>query len=342
MRDSGHMFLIAHQGMVNAGLDVDAIYQRFGYNAQKLELHGGVRTPHQQQATFWESVETVTGDPDIGLHLCPHLPLYRGEIIEYLMFSSPTFGEGIERAFKYLRLVSDALSARLLHDDDGLRVCLVSNAISESQSRHTEICIVYEMLNLAASVTERSAQPLRVKLRCPRLSPQAEYDEVFGCPVVFDSDETEIWFDPQILQYRSPHWDPDLLRLHEELADKRLANLERHDLIAQIRKIFSQRLELHGCELDDVARELQMSPRRLRFELTQAGTSFSQLLMEFRYALARRLLAHSDERIENIVYLTGFSEPSTFYRAFKRWSGQTPVQYRQQKQADSEQASAAG
>lgn len=342
MRDSGQLFLVAHQGMVAAGLDVDAVYRRFGYNAQKLELHGGVRTPHQQQATFWESVEAITGDADIGLHLCRHLPLYRGEIIEYLMFSSPTFGEGLERAFKYLRLVSDALSARLVHDKRGLRVCMISSALCEPQSRHTEICIAYEMLQFAASVTGGQAQAQRIRLRCPRVSPQAEYDATFDCPVSFGAEETELWFDPAILAYRSPHWDPDLLRLHEDLADKRLASLERQDLIARIRTLFSQRLELQRCELEDVATELGLSPRRLRFELTQAGTSFSQLLMEFRYALARRLLGHSDERIENIVYLTGFSEPSTFYRAFKRWSGLTPVQYRQQKQQTTTESPAAG
>ena len=48
---------------------------------------------------------------------------------------------------------------------------------------------------------------------------------------------------------------------------------------------------------------------------------------------ARRLLADTEEPIDNIVYLTGFSEPSTFYRAFKRWSGMTPVQYRDRKRA---------
>ena len=59
-----------------------------------------------------------------------------------------------------------------------------------------------------------------------------------------------------------------------------------------------------------------------------AGTSFSQVLADFRYALARKLLRSTDESIENIVYLTGFSEPSTFYRAFKRWVGETPVEFR--------------
>jgi AraC-like DNA-binding protein len=107
-------------------------------------------------------------------------------------------------------------------------------------------------------------------------------------------------------------------------------------LIERIRTVFSQRLELEQCDLEDVARELNLPARRLRFELARAGTSFSQLLSDFRYALARKLLRSTEEPIEHIVYLTGFSEPSTFYRAFKRWSGMTPVQYREQKRAASQ------
>jgi AraC-like DNA-binding protein len=56
------------------------------------------------------------------------------------------------------------------------------------------------------------------------------------------------------------------------------------------------------------------------------------VLADFRYRLARQLLATTDESIDEIVYLTGFSEPSTFYRAFKRWSGMTPIEYRKTAQ----------
>ena len=330
MRDSGLLLQVVHAGMVKAGLDVNAIYNKLGYDAEQHDLRQ-LRTRHQMQALFWETVEAVTGDPDIGLHLCPHLPVFRGEVLEYLLFSSPTFGEGAQRALKYLRLVSDALNVRLVQDERGVRVAVIGSAVDAPQLRHTEICVVYELIQLGRSVTENRFTPLRVRLRCSRRAALADYERVFGCPVEFEGAESEVWFDPAVLSYRSPHGDPDLLQLHEDLASRRLATLKRGDLIEQIRKIFSQRLELENFELVDVARELNMPPRRLRFELTRAGTSFSELLAGFRYALAKRLLGTTDEPIENIVYLTGFSEPSTFYRAFKRWSGMTPVQYREQR-----------
>lgn len=325
------MLQIVHIGMVRAGLDVAAIYQRLGYNAEKLPLRE-MRFQHELQVYFWETLEQVTGDPEVGLHICPHLPVFRGEVLEYLFFSSPTFGDGIARSLKYLRLVSDAIDLRIVDDDQGARAVVKAAAVDAPQLRHTEFCVIYELIQFARNVTdEHFQQPQKLRLRFPPRLPLAEYEQLFGCPVEFNSSESEIWFDRSLLSYRSPRWDPDLLKLHEELAEKRLSNLKRQDLIDGIRKVFSQRLELDSCDLEDVARELGVPTRRLRFELSRAGTSFSQLLADFRYALARKLLRSTDEPIENIVYLTGFSEPSTFYRAFKRWSGMTPVQYRESR-----------
>jgi AraC-like DNA-binding protein len=330
MRDSGQLLQIVHEAMVRAGLDVNAIYARLGYNAEALPLRE-MRTPHQLQAFFWETVEAVTHDPDVGLHLCPHAPPFRGEVLEYLMFSSPTFGDGLRRSLKYLRLVSDALNLRLVQDEQGTRAVLKGTAIDAPQLRHSEILFAYQIIRFSQSVTESNYRPLRVRLRCSRRSSQKEYEDVFGCPVEFEFPESEIWFDSAALEFRSPHWNPDLLQLHEEHAEKRLSTLKREDLIERIRAVFARRLELDRCDLEEVSRELEIPPRRLRFELSRAGTSFSQVLANFRFALARKLLARTEEPVENIVYLTGFSEPSTFYRAFKRWSGMTPVQYRESK-----------
>jgi AraC-like DNA-binding protein len=59
-----------------------------------------------------------------------------------------------------------------------------------------------------------------------------------------------------------------------------------------------------------------------------AGTSLQRIINQYRKSLSRQLLSQTDETIAEIVYLTGFSEPSTFYRAFKRWEGMTPIEFR--------------
>lgn len=330
MRDSGQLFLLIHAGLVNAGLEVDAIYSQLGYSADQLPLRD-LRTPHQLQVFFWNTVEQVTGDRDIGLRLCPHLPPYRGEVLEYLMFSSPTFGQGCERVFKYLRLVSDALDVRLVRGDRWARLVIRSSPERAPVLRHTEICTAWEIIQFARGASEGAFRPLALRLSYEARSDLSRYEAAFGCPVAFGAEHCEIDFDPALLDLPSSRSDPDLLKVHEEVAEKRLSRLQRQDLIERIESVIARRLELQTCELDHVARELGMPERRLRFELAQAGTSFTQLLADFRYRLARRLLADTEESVDNIVYLTGFSEPSTFYRAFKRWSGMTPVQYRERK-----------
>jgi AraC-like DNA-binding protein len=83
-----------------------------------------------------------------------------------------------------------------------------------------------------------------------------------------------------------------------------------------------------GATLEQVAARLNMPARRLRERLAMAGVRFNDLVTDYRCRLAKDLLLNTDERIEVIVERTGFSEPSTFYRAFKRWVGETPVEFR--------------
>ena len=114
------------------------------------------------------------------------------------------------------------------------------------------------------------------------------------------------------------------------MANEKLAELARLDLVGAVKRAIGESLESGDTTLEAVAQRIGMPARRLRTELEDAGTSFNHVLADYRSRLARRLLARTDESIEQIVYLTGFAEPSTFYRAFKRWTGITPQQYRRQ------------
>ena len=110
-----------------------------------------------------------------------------------------------------------------------------------------------------------------------------------------------------------------------------LTRLEKQDLVAQVNRLIGELLESGHANLEEVAERLGIKARQLRTRLADAGTNFNQLVADYRCRLAKRLLAGTEESIDEIVYLTGFSEPSTFYRAFKRWVGMTPIEYRKLK-----------
>ncbi|BAN50788.1 putative AraC family transcriptional regulator [Metapseudomonas resinovorans NBRC 106553] len=131
----------------------------------------------------------------------------------------------------------------------------------------------------------------------------------------------------------------DALRTRETDSDetnarRRLVEGERLELVRQVRALIGELLVDGGATLEQVAARLNMPARRLRERLGVAGVRFNDLVTDYRCRLAKELLLDTDERIDVIVERTGFSEPSTFYRAFKRWVGETPVEFRRKGRRD--------
>ena len=111
-----------------------------------------------------------------------------------------------------------------------------------------------------------------------------------------------------------------------------MTKLKQQDLVNDVRQTIASMLEKTEITSELVGRDLGIDANDLVVQLREAGTSFSQVLNEYRHGLSKKLLADTEESISEIVYLTGFSEPSTFYRAFKRWEGITPIEFRKNSQ----------
>ncbi|MEQ5834178.1 AraC family transcriptional regulator [Marinobacter sp. NFXS9] len=331
LRDAGVMLRLIYQAMKQKGVDTDEIFKRLGVDEDYLNS-AHLRTPHNAQLFFWQIVEEVSGDPDVGLHLGQALPTYKGQVLEYLFLSSPTFGEGLRRALNYQRLLSDAANTEFFIDGD--QACMVLDAASDEVRRlkHFNECFVQGLVTFFKSITDDRFKCSKVEFEHEREERQDHVAEVLDCEVVFGAEENRMYFPASLLAHPSSHAEPELLALHERFASEQVARLEKKDIVGQVERIVAELLDSGEVTLDSVAERLDIKPRTLRTRLTEAETSFNQVLADFRYRLARQLLATTDESIDEIVYLTGFSEPSTFYRAFKRWSGMTPIEYRKAAQ----------
>lgn len=330
LTDSSVVLRFGYQAMRRAGMPVEEILGRAGVALSQIDAHK--RTPFSAQQAFWQAAEAATSDPDVGLHLGEHLPLYRGQVVEYLFMSSSNFGEGLNRALAYQRLITDALNAQLVYDANNCYLTNGRQSYDAAVHRHFSECLMSGALRFFRFVTEGRFNPTHIDFNFTHGASDAEYQRVYGCPVRLGQVESRLYFDPAILDY--PLWqsEPELLRLHEQLALEQLQELARYDLVGEVRRAIGSTLESGETTLETVANQLSITPRRLRTQLSEANTCFQEILSDYRCRLAKRLLSQTSESIERIVYLTGFSEPSTFYRAFKRWTNETPVEYRKRKQ----------
>ncbi|MBR9912536.1 MAG: AraC family transcriptional regulator [Gammaproteobacteria bacterium] len=332
LSDSGFLVQMVYPALQKMGLDVERVVRECRISPRLLKDRTA-RFPHSAQLQFWRLLEDLSGDPQIGLHLAENLQVYRGQVLEYLFLSSANFGEGLRRAQNYQRLISDATQFELQEHESTSRLVLRFADDGEPGFRHRNECFARFLLRYFQAVTNGAFVAAQVDFNHSLAGDEAEYRRAFGCRVRFEQPVAALLFDTALLATPSSHAEPNLLRLHESLARKQLDRLTRQDLIGEVEKVIAQSLELGQPSLEAVAAQLGMHERVLRSRLANAGTNFNRVLADYRCSLAKRLLAATDESISDVVYLTGFSEPSTFYRAFKRWTGLTPIEYRQAKQA---------
>ncbi|MGB2180166.1 MAG: AraC family transcriptional regulator [Porticoccaceae bacterium] len=326
LTDSGTLVRMAYQGLLNLNVDADEVLRRCGLDPAQL-YKPNLRTHFSAQPLFWEAAVELSGDPCIGLHLGENMPVYKGQILEYLLLSSTTFGDGLKRVLNYQRLISDAMHGEVTESPTPY----LTNYFSEHRylTPHLAEAMVVSLIRFLQSVSDDKFKPTRICFTHTAKTNLEEYQRVFQCPVEFNTQQFKLYFDPDILNYRSPYAEPELLSMHVQSADQHMQQLEKRDLIVEVRSQVGALLESGDITLERISAELCMSPRQLRHQLTVAGTSLQRIITQHRKSLSRRLLSQTDESIAEIVYLTGFSEPSTFYRAFKRWEGMTPIEYRQ-------------
>lgn len=313
--------------MRELGLDAERFMARFGLDSKRLDERER-RTLHERVPDFWAALQAETGDANIGLHIGQHVPTFGGEVLEYLFLSSDTFGEGLDRALRYQALLSGAGLGELHVAGQRASLTMDSALPRVNADRHLYECLSQGIIRFFRSVTDDAFAPLAVDFVA---APPAAIDEaraVFGCPVSYDAEHNTLTFDAAVLKRASPHAEPRLVAMHEQVAAERLRELNATDFAIATRRAIAAELDAGTPSLARVARRLDVTERELRSRLAAAETSFNRELDAYRERLACRLLARTDQPIDEIVYLTGFSEPSTFYRAFRRWRDETPIGYR--------------
>ena len=160
---------------------------------------------------------------------------------------------------------------------------------------------------------------------------RADLERLLGCHVRAPSPWTGVEFSKQSLRVPRRRRDPALravLEGHAASVATPSSSSDDRSIVARVRSAVASRLPRGAPEIGAIARQLAISPRTLQRRLAAEGVSYQQLVDLLRREVAERLLRDASVSIGEVGYLLGFSEPSAFHRAFKRWCSVTPQQYR--------------
>jgi AraC-like DNA-binding protein len=279
-----------------------------------------------QFCVAWAELIRLTGNPQIALALARALPAGAFGIVEYVCRSAPTLGAALRQWVRYLNLLDDAVVVALVEDGD--RACLRVEVESEAPAPAShELCFAL----VAQYARQLSAQPLRIsaiEFTHRATGDASAYRAWFDAPVTFGAEHTQLVLPRVALDATLVSSDPSLLAILTRAADElhRRAPADP-TLTAQVARVLRDALRSDEGNIDHIAKRLGLTARSLQRRLKDEGTSFNALRETVRRDLAKRYL---DEKlsIAEISFLLGFSEPSAFFRAFKRWTGTTPLEAR--------------
>ncbi len=306
------------------GVAEDALLVAAQIEPRELEDPTG-RISLRQAALLTDAARELSGRPDLGLRVGARPPTSALHVVGHVLVSAKTLRESIALFLRYAPLVIEGASFELI-EADGLATMRYEHPAVRPFAAEVALSFMYRIGMAFAGEGDRANV---VRFRHPRPAYADAYERVFECPVEFERPHDEIVFSADRLDLELAHSDDQLYQLLHRRADELLVLLEAAVPVDQrIREMLAYEPDLRGVSMISIATRLGMGARSLRRKLQAGGISWTELVDAEQRSRACTALETSSAPIKQLSYRLGFSEPSAFHRAFKRWTGMTPIEYR--------------
>ena len=183
-------------------------------------------------------------------------------------------------------------------------------------------------LHLCRLSDHKDLLPLRMEVTRPQPACAEQYHQYFGANILFNSERNLLLFDRHTIEKQLPTANIDLALSCDKIIKDYLINMDKHDVVMQVKTKLIDNLPSGAITEKDIADLLHMSLRSLQRKLEEKGYTYKKLMEDTRRELAEQYIRNSRLSLGEITYMLGFSEPSNFSRAFKRWTGKSPQSYR--------------
>ena len=246
----------------------------------------------------------------------------------YSWLSSSTLMTGLLRLQRHWRIVSDL--GRLHLDEQGAQVVVTFERDSgHDRLDHVLSEVVFAMLvRMCRANAGENFAPRQVRFRLAQPPDDAPMRAVFKSDMCFGATQNQLVIDQAWATQRLVTADLVIAGTFDRMLAQAMAELNRDDALGRAKAIVLKTLTSGLPEAADVASQLHMSARTLQRKLAEQGTTYADLVEETRKDLALRYLADSGKSMSEIAFLVGFASQSSFTRAFNRWTGMAPSDYR--------------
>ncbi|MBC9249600.1 hypothetical protein A9179_04855 [Pseudomonas alcaligenes] len=339
-----HFLRLLTDYVTQQGRPIEDLLQRAGIAADSLSDQNG-RIPFASFDRLCELTASELNEPCLGLKMGQGVrPGHLG-----------SYGFALMACSNGLELMQQAARYSVLAIDAGHHVVEIRGQECIRHWRSSlpgdrQLGRIQDELNLATWLTlarwfgnRPDINPNWVAFRHARPDDISEYQALFRCPLKFGAPETTVAFDASYLHLQLPLADSKLRRIMNDVCEqllKQLGDALEPAWLAIARRSVLESFSQGEPRIQVAAKASGMSEAQFKEHLAQRGLSFRSFVDDLRRSLAIGYARDPNLGLVDIAYLLGFSEQSAFQRAFKRWSGMTPGQYRRSHSAPAGDAAA--
>jgi AraC-like DNA-binding protein len=275
----------------------------------------------------------ASGDEAFGLLAAEHLQPQVLHSLGLAWLASDTVYDGLQRLQRFSTLVSSGVVLRLAEEGERVHLYLSAAPGLEQGVPASHDYAVGMITRMCRLTLGEFLAPLIIRMkRTPPAEPE-RWEYLLSSRVVFAADDTCVTWSRSDIMEPLVTGDPKLARINDEHTSTYLKNFQARSTTRDVVDKIIERLPDGAPNQQQIASVLNVSNRTLQRKLREEGTSFIDLLQDTRLQLACKYLSSPGRSVAETAYMLGFSEPSTFSRAFKRWTGHSPAQFREQSQA---------
>ncbi|MFY0654589.1 MAG: AraC family transcriptional regulator ligand-binding domain-containing protein [Cyclobacteriaceae bacterium] len=238
-------------------------------------------------------------------------------------------GEIFDRCERYFKMLSDTYVFKVNKEESNSYVYLYRDAYRRGVALSNEATFSATVVVLQA-MTDTGISPIQVSFKHGRPAELSSYQKAFNCPILFDQPENYIAYKSSDLETRTAKADASINQFLLERVEEEAKGLEvsANKIASDIESLIKDALPSGIPSISQIGEYMGMSNRTLTRRLSENGVTFRDLIQRTQEGVSKKLLRQTNRSIAEIAFETGFSEQSAFNRAFKRWTGLSPVQFR--------------
>lgn len=327
---SGWVLAIART-LDSVGVAHHRIFSELAMDSERLK-NGASRYTQEQVSSLWHSAIRETEDPHFGLKVAANIRPSSFHVVGYAMNCSATLGHALQRFSRYAKLISSSATVDLEEGGGQARLRFRFETGGLPPCDQAMDTVLAGIVCLSSWLVGSQVRPIEVRFQhsCP--TNLEEYGRVLNCPVVFEQTEDSVIFHASDLDRPILSADENLASILDGMAINQLAELSGR-FSRKVRECLLKEFATGEVSKARTASLMHMTERTLLRRLKDEGTTFQDVLDALRAELACEQLRRSDVTVQEVSTMLGFSDASTFSRAFKRWTGRRPSSAHQSYQA---------